>query len=217
MDALIEPLLRSPRLPRLLDELRSYAEQEATRRQSFYDEMTEDRTMEFINGEVVVQSPAKVRHMAVTGRLVQLLRTYSTVHEAGCVLAEKALVCLTRNDYEPDIVFFGPDKAAAITPDQMKLHAPDFIVEVLSPTTEAVDRGVKLEDYAAHGVAEYWIIDPDAEVIEQYILDQPGGYRLGARRSDGELHSAVIAGFTIPVRSAFDDAETLRTLRTILA
>lgn len=216
MDALIEPLIRSPRLPRLVDELRSYTEQEAARRQRFYDEMTEDRKMEFINGEVVVQSPAKARHIVVNQRLLQLLNAYVALHGCGRVLSEKALVCLTRNDYEPDIAFFGPEKAASITPDQMKFPAPDFIVEVLSPTTESIDRGVKIEDYAAHGVAEYWIVDPDAEVIEQYVLDETGSYRLATRQGDGALRSTVITAFTVSVRSVFDDAENLRALRTIL-
>jgi Uma2 family endonuclease len=217
MDALIQPLIQSPRLPRLVDELRSYVEDEAARRRRFYDEMREERKMEFINGEVVVQSPAKARHIDVTHRLLQLVRAYSTVHREGRVFAEKALVCLTRNDYEPDLAFFGPEKAAAITPEQMKFPAPDFVAEVLSPTTEKVDRGVKFEDYAAHGVAEYWIIDADAEIIEQYMLEESGSYRLAARQSDGELRSVVISGFAIPVRSLFDDDESVRTLRIILA
>lgn len=43
----------------------------------------------------------------------------------------------------------------------MMVHpAPDFTVEVLSKSTASKDKGVKLEDYAAHGVRGYWIIDP---------------------------------------------------------
>lgn len=216
MDALIEPLIRSPRLPRLLDQLRSYAAEEAARRQRFYDEMREDRKMEFINGEVVVQSPARARHIEVTGRLLRLLAAFTAVHRAGRVFSEKALVCLTRNDYEPDIAFFGPEKAAGITPDQMKFPAPDLVVEVLSPTTEHIDRGVKLEDYAAHGVAEYWIIDSDAEVIEQYLNDSSGNYRLVGRRGEGDVGATVIPGFTIPVRSVFEEDENLRVLRKVV-
>ena len=64
------------------------------------------------------------------------------------------MVSLTRNDYEPDICFFGVAKAAQLTPDQMRFPVPDLVVEVLSETTQAVDRGVKFDDCAAHGVAE---------------------------------------------------------------
>lgn len=80
------------------------------------------------------------------------------------------MVSLTLNDYEPDICYFNAAKAAAFQPDQMRFPAPDFIVEVLSASMEANDRGVKFDDYAAHGVAEYWLIDPDTQTVEQYRL-----------------------------------------------
>jgi Uma2 family endonuclease len=88
----------------------------------------------------------------------------------GHVGQEKVLITLTRNDYEPDIVYFGPQKAQSLTPDQVKFPAPDFAVEVLSTSMESNDRGIKFLDYAAHGVAEYWLVDPQAKIIEQYVL-----------------------------------------------
>ena len=217
MDTLIEPLTRSPRLPLLLQELSGFVAQEAQRRQRFYDEMSEEHKMEFINGEVVVQSPAKLKHLDATHHLLRLIGTYVTVHALGKVCSEKALVCLTRNDYEPDIVFFGPAKAATLEPNQMKFPAPDLVVEVLSSSTQQVDRGVKFEDYAAHGVAEYWIVDADAGSVEQYVLGAGGGYELTARAGGAEIHSAVIRGLAIPVRAIFDEQENLRVLRAVLA
>ena len=88
-------------------------------------------------------------------------------------------------------------------------------MEVLSPTTETVDRGVKFEDYAAHGVSEYWIVDADTEGIEQSVLEGDR-YRLATRQRDGEVRSTAIAGCVLPVRALFDDAENLAALRTIL-
>ncbi len=64
-----------------------------------------------------------------------------------------------------EIVVHSPSKAmemdatAKITPDQMRSPAPDFVVEVLSETTEAVDRGIKLRDRAAHGSVRSVAID----------------------------------------------------------
>ena len=217
MDPALEPLRRCPRLPAIATELAGFVEQEAQRRQKFYDEMSEEQKTEFINGEVIVQSPAKVRHLDATMRLAKVLDTYVGVHRLGRVFTEKALVCLTRNDYEPDIVFFGIDKAAQIEPGQTKFPAPDFLVEVLSPTTAERDRGIKFEDYAQHGVTEYWIVDTDAEVVEQYVLGGARAYELRVRKDDGELRSVAVPGFTIPVRAVFDDEENLRVLRAILA
>jgi Uma2 family endonuclease len=217
MDPALEPLRRSPRLPAIATELAGFVAQEAQRRQKFYDEMNEEQKTEFINGEVIVQSPAKARHLDATKRLMVLLHTYVEVHHVGRVFTEKALVCLTRNDYEPDIVFFIAAKATRIEPAQMKFPAPDFVVEVLSPSTEERDRGIKFEDYAQHGVTEYWIVDADAAVVEQYVLGGSGAYELKARKDDGDLRSVAISGFTVPVRAIFDDVENLRVLRTILA
>jgi Uma2 family endonuclease len=125
------------------------------------------------------------------------------------------LVTLTRNDYEPDICYFGLEKSQSFVPDQMKFPTPDLVVEILSPSTEANDRGIKFLDYATHGVAEYWIIDPDIEVIEQYIL-QDEAYELRVKTDTGTVRSIVIGGFAVPVRAVFDETEKIVTMQKIL-
>jgi Uma2 family endonuclease len=68
------------------------------------------------------------------------------------------------------VCFFDNAKASTFQPEQMIHPAPDFVVEILSTSTEARDRGIKFEDYAAHGVREYWLVDPEGETLEQYLL-----------------------------------------------
>lgn len=216
MDPAVETLVCSPKLPRLVEELQHLLRDEAERRERFYRELRDDQKAEFINGEVIVHSPAKVRHLIATNGLLNLLSNYVVKHRLGIVFAEKALICLTRNDYEPDIVFFGNDKAESFTRDQMKLPAPDFVIEVLSPTTEGRDRGIKLEDYAEHGVGEYWIVDAETEIVEQYVLDG-GHYRMESRKNDGDLHSVAVHGLAIPVRAIFDTRLNLDTLQRLLS
>ena len=147
--------------------------------------------------------------------LAKLLHTYTAVNKLGYVGAEKLLVSLTRNDYEPDVCFFGNEKAKKFKPAQMQFPAPDLVVEVLSKTTEAHDRGIKFTDYAAHGVSEYWIVDPDTETLEQYILDD-GEYELIMKSKDGMVESRAVAGFKIPVRAIFSEKDNLKTLQGIL-
>lgn len=77
-------------------------------------------------------------------------------------------------------------------------------------------RGVKFEDYAAHGVSEYWLVDPEAETIEQYVLAE-GGYELAVKVKTGTVASVVVPGFEIPVRAVSNDKEHLAVLQTILA
>jgi Uma2 family endonuclease len=224
-DPAVQKLLDSPRLALYRDTFAQVLERERAARERFYDEIDASTKAEFINGEVVMSSPARVQHIAIKQRLEKLLDTYAAIHDLGEVLGEKALVSLTRNDYEPDVAFFGKEKAAGLTPEQWKLPAPDFACEILSPTTESNDRGVKFDDYAAHGVGEYWIVDPVAATVEQYVLDEneadaavaAGRYDLRVKVNSGEVESAVVDGFRTPVAALFDDAANLEALRALLA
>ena len=109
------------------------------------------------------------------------------------------------------LFFFGKEKTAALHDDQTIFPVPDFIVEVLSDSTEERDRGVKFRDYALHHVAEYWIIDAETETLEQYRLvgDE---YVLVATFQKGVVECSVIPGFKIPVRAIFDQAVQVETL-----
>lgn len=213
---LLNQLIRSPRLPFYAQRIDAVLEQEAQRRQAFYAQIQEGEKVEFINGEVIVHSPVKLRHTAANKRLLVLLDAHVQRHDLGFVGMEKMMISLTRNDYEPDICFFDKAKADQFTPDQMRFPAPDFIVEVLSESTQANDRGVKFDDYAAHGVGEYWLIDPETETAEQYRL-QGHSYELIMKAKTGLLESFVVAGFTIPVRAIFDPQENQRALAQILS
>ena len=209
-------LMSSPQLPAIVQRLSDALAEEQARRQAFYDSATEDGQVEFVNGEVVMQSPAKAEHNEASLNLASLLRAYVNKHALGRVGHEKWLVSLTRNDYEPDVCFWGESKAADFDRKQMKFPAPDFVVEVISPSTEAIDRGMKFDDYAAHSVLEYWIVDPDTETVEQYVL-HGGRYELKIKAQTGTIASAAVGDFTIPVRAIFNADENLAALRALLA
>jgi Uma2 family endonuclease len=202
----LQSLLARPDLPRVARAINETLQREQVRRTRFRSELTPSVKAEFIGGETVRHSPAKAKHLRATQNLVGLLRAFVQRHGLGEVFSEKALICLTRNDYEPDVVFFGKAKADGFSADQMEFPAPDFIAEVLSESTEQRDRGVKFEDYADHGVAEYWIIDCDETSVEQFCL-QEGVYKLAQKLKQGEIDSLVIAGFRIPIAAIFDDQQ----------
>ena len=204
----IEQLVRSPSLPTYVQQFESLLQAEREKRERFYEEMSEDQKVEFINGEIIVHSPVRLRHNIVNQNLLVRLSTFVKQGNLGYVGYEKLLITFMRNDYEPDIVYFGPEKARTFTLDQMKFPAPDFIVEVLSPSTEAHDRGIKFVDYAIHGVTEYWIVDPDRETVEQYVLEGQA-YNLHIKSKTGELQSVAVPGFEIPVRAIFEGTEKL--------
>jgi len=215
MKSVLAPLLESPELPDYVDELARTLARERQRRGKFYDELTEDGSFEFINGEVVMHSPAKHKHNVTVKNLLRLLTTHVELGGLGVAVSEKALCVFPRNDYEPDIVFFGRKKAQTITGDTLKYPIPDFIVEVLSDSTAKNDRGVKFRDYAAHGVGEYWIVDPDAGTVEKFVL-QAGRYVKSPAKKTGAIASDVVAGFRIPVRAIFDGKANFAALRQLL-
>jgi Uma2 family endonuclease len=216
IESAIEPLLHSPCLREIVDALQARVQEESARRHAFYEELRDDQKAEFIEGQMILHSPARNKHLIVRQNLETLLRTYVGVHRLGEVRGEKCLCVFPRNDYEPDVVFFGPQRAAGLTGETMKFPIPDFAAEVLSESTAARDRGVKFEDYEAHGVAEYWILDPDAEVVEQY-LRRGDRFYLALKSGSGEITSPTVAGFRIPIRAMFDPAENLAALRQLIA
>ena len=129
-DQALEQLLRSPRLPEAMRRLQAAGRAEAKKRRYFYDVVTEQQKAEFINGEIIVPSPVKLRHAVASDRLMMLLNVFVQKHGLGIAFREKILIVLNRNDYEPDICSLGPEKAKAFTPSQSKFPAPDLIVEV---------------------------------------------------------------------------------------
>jgi Uma2 family endonuclease len=177
--------------------------------------MSDDQKAEFINGDVIMHSPVKLQHNAISNRLLTLLDVYVTDNNLGVVGHEKLMISLTRNDYEPDLCFFDRKKAEQFTPEQWQFPAPDLVVEILSESAKARDRGVKFKDYAAHGISEYWIIDPDNETVEQYQLEGRT-YAMLCKTYSGTIKSLAVPGFEIPVRALFDDEEKRKALHLIV-
>lgn len=98
----------------------------------------------------------------------------------------------------------------------MRFPIPDLAVEVLSESTENRDRGVKYEDFAVHGVAEYWIIDADRAVLEQYVLSENGDYELRLKSGSGRIESVAVSGFVTEVEAFFDEEKNLAALRKLV-
>ncbi|MGA0559138.1 Uma2 family endonuclease [Larkinella sp. VNQ87] len=218
----VADLLEAPDARLVIERAQAILENEAQRRKAFREWLRDDVKAEFINGEVVMHSPVKRRHLEATKYLVNLLQNYVTIHGLGEVDFEKALVSLSRNDYEPDICFWNKETAALFHDDQMEHPAPDLIVEVLSPTTVGRDKatsvgGIKFEDYAAHGVREYWIIDPVRQSLLQYKLDEAlMAFEEHAVLFVGDtLESLTVTGFRIPLQAVFDKDVNLAALQNI--
>lgn len=203
MDTLLTPLMQSPRLPAYVRQLSDYLKVEQEKREAFYRTVRDDEKAEFINGEIICHSPAKEKYNLIVQNLSFLFLQFVRTTKAGIVRSEKALVRLPRNDFEPDICFFRKEVADTFTGETMFYPVPDFVVEVLSESTEKRDRGIKMEDYALNGVQEYWLVSPDRQEVEQYIL-KGDVFHLKEKIAHGTVCCVVLSGLDIPVQAIFE-------------
>jgi Uma2 family endonuclease len=211
-----ESILEMPNAFLLVKKVESRLADEQKRRRHFYKIVEENKKMEFINGEIVFHSPVKLQHNDATFLLGMLLKAFVNKNKLGFVGVEKIMISLTRNDYEPDICFFNKEKAQNFKRKQVQFPAPDFVVEVLSDSTAKNDRETKFQVYAAHGIGEYWIVDAEAQMIEQYVL-QNEQYELLLKAKDGSIESVVLPDFKILIRAIFDEIENLKSLSEIIS
>jgi Uma2 family endonuclease len=212
---LLSAIIENTMAPSILAKAQTILSEEQRRRENFYADIDDSMKVEFINGEIVVHSPAKKKHVDAIGNLFKLVDTYVHLEDFGYVGCEKILTAFTRNDYGPDMVFFNIGVAKTFNEDQWKFPVPDFIVEVISKSTEEKDRGVKFQDYETHGVKEYWIIDASTHFVEQYILEE-NKFSLKLKAKDGHIESSVIEGFVIDIRAIFVKSENIKELKRVV-
>lgn len=216
-----ENLWNEPSLPLLLDRIHHRLDDERLKRSEFRSWLTEDAKAEFINGSIVMHSPAADDHNEAVLHFGSLANFFATNQKIGKVRVEKALIGMTRNDYEPDIAFWRKEVADRFEPGMNVYPIPDLIVEVLSPGKENVKRDTetKFHDYAAHQVKEYWIVDPKKKTVEQYLLstDNPDAYELHKKAIlTDNIESKVMEGFAIPVRAIFESEANSAAIQMLL-
>ena len=121
---------------------------------------------ERIQGKEIAMSPASIKHISIQRNLSTII--WNFLRSKRCQLFLEAEVVF---DEENHLI---PDLLVVCSQSKIKKNfiagAPDFIVEVLSPSTRRRDVTIKKEIYERYGVKEYWIINPKDESIETYIL-----------------------------------------------
>jgi len=216
MENILTPLYNSPLLPDYVEELTLFLQQEKERRLAFYEWLDEDKKAEFIDGEIVVHSPARKIHITALSNLAEQIKAFVVKKSLGLVLKEQALIRMKRSDFMPVLVFFSNEKAAGIKDDTKIYPLPDFIVEFLSASTEKIDRGKKFVEYALNGVKEYWMVNADEKYVEQYLLIGQE-YLLKGKYDMGEaVECIVLKGLLIDVASIFDEKESQIAMQKIL-
>lgn len=174
----------------------------------------EDVRAEWVNGEVIVSSPASYQHQDIVDFLLSLLRIFVETRRLGVVLDAPFQMRLSESSREPDLLFLANEHLDRRRENYLDGPA-DAVIEVLSPESAARDRGEKFYEYEAAGIAEYWLIDPQREQAEFYRLGSDGRYRPVLPDAEGRFVSQVITGFALRVDWLWRRPAVLDALREL--
>ena len=122
---------------------------------------------EAIKGDVYMTPAPTTRHQRVSRRLDKALDRLLEEPGLGEIFVAPYGVEFpaTGEGVQPDIVFVARERYQMIAEAGI-VGAPNLVVEILSPSTASRDRTIKLELYERQGVREYWIVDPDENVVD---------------------------------------------------
>jgi Uma2 family endonuclease len=158
---------------------------------------------ELIDGEVSVTPSPSEKHQRVLGNLFLSISNHVKTKNRGRVyIGPFDVVFGEKTALQPDLLFVSTARLGIIGPEYV-LGAPDLVVEVLSPYRQSYDRVTKMEQYALHGVTEYWVVDPTAESVENYVLADSRYELKGAFAGEEILQSPLLPGWEIPAGNLF--------------
>ena len=156
----------------------------------------EDTLAEWVDGEVVLYSPASDQHQNLADFLIAILRPYVESRNLGWVRSAPFQMKL-EHGREPDLLYLSRDHLERLK--ETHLDGPaDLAVEIMSPDSVIRDRGEKFYEYARGGVLEYWLIDPEARWAEFYHL-KAGHYRPAFSGDEGVYRSEALPDFWLRV------------------
>lgn len=152
---------------------------------------------EWVDGEVIVFVPPKIRHQDIASFLTALLRLFVDFLDLGQILAAPSEMRVHPDGRarEPDILFVATENLHRL--EEKRLAGPaDLIVEVISDESVVRDRAEKFYEYQEAGVREYWLIDPRPgfQRADFWALDEDGRFQ-PVPLQEGIFHSTILPGF----------------------
>jgi Uma2 family endonuclease len=161
------------------------------------------RRYELYDGEVIVVPSPFPRHQRVAIHIGEILGDYERRTGGLMFHAPLDIVFSEHNVVQPDVVFFRKERRHVIDMMEATRAAPDLAVEVLSRSTEARDRGRKMQLLARFGVPEYWIVDPVKNTFEIYVLRGSAYERVAALDEHEDVISPTLPDLSFPAIRVF--------------
>ncbi|MXZ71229.1 MAG: Uma2 family endonuclease [Acidobacteria bacterium] len=163
-----------------------------------------DKRYELLDGDLLLTPAPSIKHQRVQVRLGRRLAQFIEKRALGEFFFAPCDVVLSDTDVvQPDLLFVSRERDHLLRNGENVRGAPDLVVEILSPATADRDRGYKRTLYAAHGVTECWLIDPDAETVEVHRL-RDSALEVAHTFDRGQtLRSPLLAGFEVDLHDIF--------------
>jgi Uma2 family endonuclease len=155
-----------------------------------------DRLFELVNGEIIEVMPGRTRNSEIHDIIVFAVRLFCQTHHVPChTTSADGAYNIEGNVVAPDFAY-KPTPMSDEYPDPV---APQWVVEIISPTDKAEDIRNKREIYLSAGIL-LWEMYPKSERIDVY----PPGESMRIVTIDGTLDGGtVLPGFTISARELF--------------
>jgi Uma2 family endonuclease len=152
---------------------------------------------EWLMGDVIIMSNNKL-HGEIFQFLISLFRLYLGFKPIGELLVASFTMYVGEDKpgREPDLMLVLNENRGRIKHTYLD-GAADMAVEIVSPESIERDYDQKIREYAAAGVKEYWLIDPDAKDTFINALNAEGKYERLSLNSDGKLVSGLLPGFAL--------------------
>jgi len=164
----------------------------------------EDVAAEYVDGEVIVHSPVRIRHSELAIFLASTMKLVAEQGDAGLVLGPEVQARLRPGLRRiPDVMFIARERAHIVLETRID-GAPDLAIEIVSPDSVERDWQKKYLEYQGAGVREYWIVDPHYQQIRVYILGVNGLYK-DLDEVEGWLRSTVLPGFGLRAEWLWQD------------
>jgi len=138
--------------------------------------------LELVNGEVALSPSPIPRHGQIVASLCAIIWQHVNRRKLGRVYSDVDTIFGEHDVRRPDLIYFQKSRLHLVGEKALE-GPPDLCIEVLSPSSIAIDRKDKFKQYQKGGVSFYWIVDPKAETIEAFKLSR--GKYLSAGKGKG--------------------------------
>ncbi len=154
--------------------------------------------LELVDGEIAVSPSPIPAHSYALLRLTLILGNHIDAGELGELYSDVDTVLNKYNVRRPDVLFFSRDRLHLIGKKAME-GPPDLAIEVISPSSDRIDRKDKFRQYCKAGVEHYWIIDPAKKSLHAFRLEGDVYVEAGAGQSADIVNLPPFKDLAIPL------------------